>query len=155
MLEKIISGAQTGADLAGLDVALKHGLATGGTMPYGYKNLDGCHPEFVEKYGVTRHNSSSYVPRTRKNVKDADGTIRLAYDFSSRGELCTLKAINDYKKPYIDVDLANPRPIEDVIDWAKAHNIRILNVAGNAEQTYSGTYAAAFAFLDELLGKLK
>jgi hypothetical protein len=43
MLKKIISGAQTGADFAGLIVAKHFGYETGGWMPKGYKNLDGFH----------------------------------------------------------------------------------------------------------------
>lgn len=151
MMKRIISGAQTGADIAGLEVAKKFGFETGGTMPFGYKALDGCHPEYKKMYGVEFHTSSSYVPRTRKNVKNSDGTIRLAYDFSSKGEKCTLKAIEDYKKPYIDVDLNDPIPVSDVIIWLKNNNIQILNVAGNSEKTAPGTHAAVTEYLTNLL----
>jgi len=154
MLEKIISGAQTGADIAGLEVAKEFGLETGGTMPFGYKALDACHPEYKELYGVEYHSSSSYVPRTRKNVRDADGTIRLAYDFTSKGEHCTLKAIESYKKPHIDVDLHDPIPIDDVVTWINDHNITTLNVAGNSEQTVPGTHAAVTKYLTELCRSL-
>ncbi len=147
MLKKIISGAQTGADIAGLEVAKEFGLETGGTMPFGYKALDRCHPEYKETYGIEFHSSSSYVPRTRKNVRDSDGTIRLAFDFSSKGEKCTLRAIEDYKKPHIDVDLNDPIPVDDVVTWIADHNIETLNVAGNAEQTVSGTHDAVTEYL--------
>ncbi len=150
MLEKVISGAQTGADRAGLDVAKKFGIPTGGTMPFGYKALDGCHPKFREEYGIVMHTSSSYKPRTRKNVADSDGTIRLARDFNSRGEICTLNAINDYGKEKFDVDLSDPPPISDVIQWIEEKNIRTLNVAGNSEETSPGTYAATTAYLTNL-----
>ncbi|CAE7860245.1 PYRB [Symbiodinium microadriaticum] len=145
--------AQTGADIAGLEVAQKFGLETGGTMPFGFKALDGCHPEYKEMYGIEFHSSSSYVPRTRKNVRDADGTIRLAFDFTSKGEKCTLKAIEDYEKPHIDVDLSDPIPVMDVITWIRDNNIETLNVAGNSEQTVNGTHAAATDFLTELLNR--
>lgn len=87
MLRKVISGAQSGADIAGLEIAKRFGYETGGTMPFGYKTLDGCKPEYKSLYGVSAHPSSSYVPRTRKNVLESDGTIRLAYNFSSKGEI--------------------------------------------------------------------
>lgn len=151
VLKKIISGAQTGADIAGLEVALEFGLKTGGTMPFGYKALDKCHPEYKDLYGIEFHSSSSYVPRTRKNVQDSDGTIRLAFDFSSKGELCTLKAIEHFKKPYIDVDLNDPIPIIDVVNWVNENNIETLNVAGNSEQTVPGSHAAATDYLTKLL----
>jgi hypothetical protein len=96
-LRKIISGAQNGADIAGLEVAKRFGYETGGSIPFGYKTLDGPKPEYKNLYGIVVHSSSSYVPRTRQNVKDSDGTIRLAYNFQSRGEICTLRAIKDLK----------------------------------------------------------
>lgn len=147
---KVISGAQTGADIAGLETAKKFGIETGGTMPFGYKTLDGPRPEYKQQYGVVAHTSSSYVPRTRKNVKDADATIRLAFDFSSRGEKCTLKAIHDYNRPYFDVDLSDPLPVEDVAAWLDENEVDVLNVAGNAEQTSPGTYKAAKEYLEAL-----
>ncbi len=152
---KIISGAQTGADIAGLEVAKRFGLETGGIMPFGYKTLDGPKTEYREMYGVEMHQSSSYVPRTRLNVKNSDGTIRLAFNFESRGEVCTKKAIDDYKKPYCDVPLSN---FEDGIDlvvfWIESEKIEVLNIAGNSEQTFAGTYAAATLFLTALFKKL-
>lgn len=150
-LRKIISGAQTGADIAGLEVAKRSGFETGGMMPFGYKALDGNHPEYKELYGVTCHRSSSYVPRTRANVRDSDGTIRLAYDFSSKGEICTLTAIHDYKRPHFDIDLSNPPPISEVVEWLDKNAIETLNVAGNSEQTAVGTHEAATLYLSVLL----
>ena len=164
-LRKVISGAQTGADIAGLEVAKKFGLETGGSMPFGYKTLDGPKTEYREMYGVEMHQSSSYVPRTRHNVKDSDGTIRLASNFDSRGEVCTLRAIQDYKKPHFDVDLsrlsdltgvASPTDLigQQVVEWLDEHDIEVLNVAGNAEQTSPGTHARATEFLTELFQRM-
>ena len=155
MLRKIISGAQSGADIAGLETAKRFGYETGGTIPFGYKTLDGPKPQYKELYGITAHSSSSYVPRTRKNVQDSDGTIRLAYDFESRGEICTLNAIKDYGKPYFDVNLIDPPPILSVTNWISCHRIEVLNVAGNAEQTSPGTHDAATRYLEQVFEKLK
>lgn len=155
MLKRVISGGQTGADFAGLEIAKSLGFETGGTMPFGWKTLDGCKPEYKTLYGCVMDKSSSYVPRTRKNVKDSDGTIRLAFNFQSKGEICTLKAIQSYKKPHIDVDLSNPRPVSDVLQWLSDNQIETLNVAGNAEQTSPGTYDAASRYLKALFSAVK
>ena len=40
MLKKIISGGQTGADLAGLEAASYLGIHTGGKMPLGFSEKD-------------------------------------------------------------------------------------------------------------------
>lgn len=155
MLKKVISGGQSGADLAGLDAAIEFGYKTGGTMPFGYRTLDGCHPDYKEKYGCVAHKSSSYVPRTRKNVKDADGTIQLAYNFRSPGEVCTSKAVSDFKKPHVMVDLSNPISPEVVVDWLDHCDIEVLNVAGNSEQTATGTYVAVKKYMSEVFKIIK
>lgn len=150
MLKKIISGGQTGADQAGLFVAKKFGLQTGGTLPCGCRTLDGPRRDLLELYGMVEHKSDSYVPRTIQNVKEADGTIRLAADFGSPGEICTLKAIEKYKKPYFDVDLTDPPNPQEAADWINANQIVTLNVAGNAERTFRGCFFRSQSFLTQL-----
>ena len=53
-LSKIISGGQTGADRAGLEVAKRLGYETGGTVPRGYKTSTGPDPTLKE-FGVVEH----------------------------------------------------------------------------------------------------
>lgn len=150
-LHTIRSGGQTGADQAGLYVGKKFGLKTGGLMPKGFKTLDGPRPEFAKLYGIKEHHSADYVPRTILNTKDSDGTIRLAGNFSSRGEICTLRGIKKHKKPYFDVQLDDPPPVGEFIKWLDYNNIGILNVAGNAEQTFLGAYRMSVNFLTEAM----
>lgn len=150
MLKKIISGGQSGADIAGLETAKRFGFETGGTMPFGFKTLDGSKPEYKQLYGVVAHSSSSYVPRTKKNVKDSDGTLRLAYDFESSGEKLTLRSILDYKKPYFDVDFNIDYDVNKAYDWLLSNNIKVLNIAGNSEKTAPGIYEKSCMFLESL-----
>lgn len=131
-LEMVRSGGQTGADIAGLIAAKKCNLKTGGVMPKNFRTEDGDRPEYEELYGVTEHTSYKYPPRTFENARDADGTIRLACNFTTAGEKLTLKAAQQYNKPYIDVDMTDPRPYTDVVEWIKNHDIKVLNVAGNS-----------------------
>jgi len=138
MIEKIISGGQTGADEGGLIAGKRLGLKTGGTMPKDFRTLDGNRPEFSELYGVTEHSSWAYPPRTEDNVNNSDGTIRFAANFNSPGEKCTLKFINKHLKPHFDVDIDDPIPIRDFIDWININDIKVLNVAGNSERTTLG-----------------
>jgi len=133
-LKKVISGGQRGADQGGLAAAHDMGLETGGWAPLGWITLNGAMPS-LETLGLHQHNSPKYPPRTYANVKDSDGTIRLAYDFNSSGERCTFKAISYYEKPYFDVDLNDTPFVFDVTDWIDKHEIVVLNVAGNAGAT--------------------
>lgn len=153
-LRRVISGGQTGADQAGLVVAQRFGFETGGTIPKGFKTLNGPCPDLGTTFGLVEHASDNYVPRTYQNVRDADATVRLAGNFGSRGEACTLKAITQYAKLYFDVDLTDPRPVDDFVAWLKATNAEVLNVAGNAEQTYKGAFTQSVAYLTEAFFKM-
>src|SRR5574343_1337277 len=148
-LRKLISGGQIGADEAGLFVAKRFGLQTGGTIPKGFRTLKGSRPDLVIKYGLVEHSSDKYPPRTYANVKDSDGTVRFAGDFGSPGEVLTLKAVKEYGKPYFDVDLSDPPDISLFTYWFKANNIEVLNVAGNSEETYLGSFAKTASYLTE------
>lgn len=138
LVGKVISGGQTGADIIALKVAKSLGIKTGGWVPKGCKTSDGPMPSLLTDYDmkeVTMGWLGNYSIRTEWNVRDSDGTLRLAVNFKSPGEVCTLKAIKKHKKPYFDVDLNNPVDYEEVIKWMVDNNIKILNVAGNSKRT--------------------
>lgn len=153
MVVKVISGGQTGADIAGVEAAMMLGVGTGGAMPRGYKTLDGNRPRYNMIYNMYDTASSAYPPRTYENVKNSNGTIRFYTKSDSPGELLTLKALAQYKKPYIDVDFAsiNPTTVKDVKQWIIKNKIKILNVAGNSEQTSRGIENATFRFMVAVL----
>lgn len=151
MVIKVISGAQTGADIGGLIAAKKFGLETGGWIPKGFITLNGNKPEYAELYGIQELESNKYPPRTYANVRDSDGTLRFAKYFDSPGELCTFKAIKQYNKPYFDCNILNPFPIKNVIKWIDDNNIKILNIAGNTEKTAPGIQKYVEESIAELL----
>ena len=130
MIEKIISGGQYGADIAGLAAAYDLGIPTGGFAPKGYKTIYGPNPK-LKALGLVECESTNYRIRTFENVKHSDGTIRFAYDFKSAGEICTLNALKTFKKPHFDIHLDNLPETNEVIKWLEAHEIKILNIAGN------------------------
>lgn len=57
MLTKIISGGQTGADQAGIDVAIKLNIPHGGWIPKGRLTEDGPLPE---NYQLQEMSTTSY-----------------------------------------------------------------------------------------------
>lgn len=131
---KIISGAQTGADQAGLDVAYFLCMPTGGYITKGGRTSNGpLSKDYIAKMSLVELPSASYQVRTWKNVEESDGTIRLAIDFTSPGEKCTMAAILKYNKPHIDVDLLEPIDPSVVRRWLVDNNIKVLNVAGNCQ----------------------
>jgi len=150
MLRQVISGAQTGSDFGGLLAAEQAGIPTGGYCPKNCRTEVGDKPEFIDRFGLQETSTNNYVPRTYANAKLGDGTIRFAFDFDSIGEVCTKNACDKYCKPVIDVDVENPRPVQEVIEWIKEHNIKVLNVAGNRESKYPGMEK----FVVDYLGKV-
>jgi hypothetical protein len=148
-LIKVISGGQTGADTGGLMAAKRFGIETGGWMPKGFKTLNGPKPFMAEKYSCKEHWSENYAVRTELNVRESDGTVRFAGDFSSRGEVCTLKAINKCKKPHFDIDLSDPPKVEEFLKWLEDNGVLTLNVAGNSEQTFAQSTSRTYEYLVE------
>lgn len=129
-LKKVISGGQTGADQTGVEEASALGLETGGTMPKGFRTDNGPRPDFAKKYGLVEHMDVSYVPRTRKNAKDADVTLWFG-NTGSPGYFCTNKACKDWGKPMFD----NPDATR-MIELADTYEV--WNVAGNRESKNPG-----------------
>lgn len=137
---KVISGGQVGADIAGLRAAKSLGLATGGWLPLGCRTAEGPKPGLLAAYGMQECEVGGYAARTLRNVIDSDGTLRLAYNFRSPGELATMRSIRSVGKPYYDVEIKQSSvrtfyiaPLEEemVKAWLRATNVRCLNVAGN------------------------
>lgn len=152
---KIISGGQTGADLAGLDVARDLGIETGGWAPKGWKTSNGPQQKLLESYGLIEY-IDGYKGRTIQNVRDSNATIRLAVDFTTAGEICTMNAINSCKKPWIDVDLLAPRPIQDVIEFLVLVKPSILNIAGNTQDTQNhDIHRMTYMYLRKALSEYK
>ena len=74
MIEKIVSGGQTGVDRAALDSAIALDIPHGGWCPAGRRAEDGTIPG---RYRLVEMDSPEYADRTRKNVEDSDGTLIL------------------------------------------------------------------------------
>lgn len=173
MLQRVISGGQTGADQAGLYAAKSYDYETGGFAPQGFRTLSGNNPSILrDEFHLEETTQRNYQVRTAMNVKSSDATIRLATNFDSPGEICTMNAIRKYGKPFIDIDLRMQMTADEKIREAyinsKAdefirflinHQVITLNVAGNADrQPPSGFglhFQEAFYFLMHAFGKIK
>lgn len=148
---KVISGGQTGVDRAGLDAALEAGIETGGLMPKGWKALDGIHPEFAEKYGMTEDTAVGYASRTKKNVANSDGTIIIAEDLSSPGTKLTIKSANRSRKCLYVCD-ADTSPMQ-LVEWIIDEGIETVNIAGHSEENWPGIYNRAYGLLVDTFKK--
>lgn len=152
MLETIVSGGQDGVDVTAWVAALAYGLKTEGYMPKGFKTSSGNKFEYASKYGAIETKFDDYPFRTRCNVVHADATLRIAWNFNSPGELCTLRAIKSENKSYFDVDMNDPCDPNLVAEWIRNHNIRTLNVAGN--RCYGERVGEVYSYLSRVFEAL-
>ena len=151
-IERIISGGQTGVDRAALDVALVLGIHCGGWCPRGRLAEDG---PISPRYPLYEAPSTDYVVRTEWNVRDADGTVVLTKGEPEGGTKLTVALARKHGKPHLTIDLRNPPDPSVVARWARAHRIRVLNVAGPRESTVPGVYDDASGFVVKLFEILR
>ncbi len=143
MIEKIISGGQTGADLGGLKAAKKLGIKTGGLAPIGFKTEIGNNPELSTVFGLVAAPSNDYRYRTAANVRASHATVIFATNAKSPGTKLTIKTCEAGGKPFI---LINPFASDASVllttflagVYARYGRSLILNVAGNRESKSPG-----------------
>lgn len=165
-LYKIISGGQTGADMAGLVAAAAAGIETGGTAPEGFMTEQGPNPGLA-KYGLVPN--GTLRTRTIQNIKDADATLILAVNPSSPGTVLTINTCIKLEKPYLIIDLKdvqanaiNNLPVRESIsilgsnaaNWVEKNKVRVLNVAGNRKSKGSLIFELSLDVLYSMLNDL-
>jgi hypothetical protein len=145
LIQKIISGGQTGVDQAALDVAIAFGLDAGGWCPPGRVCENGQIPLH---YPLTetpheRSNKALNIPRSQRtewNVRDADATLILQplNNKNDKGTDWTIKCAIDYERPYLIVNPFEKNAADDIYNWLYSLKAGILNVAGPGEITFPG-----------------
>src|SRR5262245_18082685 len=99
MLERIISGGQTGADQGGLRAARRLDIPTGGWAPKGWLTEDGPAEELLRSFGLREYSKSGHSARTKANVLEADATVIFGKD--SSGSQLTARECERTGKPYL------------------------------------------------------
>jgi hypothetical protein len=151
-LEKIISGGQTGADRAALEVAVERGFQTGGWVPKGRLAEDGPIP--AEYEGLVETESSDPAVRTLRNVHDSDGTLVVSHGAPVGGSRLTLEAARRCRKPVLHLDMQQLSPDSAAarfLEWLAAVDPTVLNVAGPRASEDARIFAALTALLREVL----
>jgi hypothetical protein len=153
MIQKVISGGQTGVDRAALDAAIEHTIPVGGSCPKGRRAEDGPIPSH---YPLKEMPTPDYLPRTHQNVLDSDGTLVLCFDAPTGGTASTIESATASSKPVLTLDLCRPalRDVPNVMEWLRSHGIQTLNVAGPRGCKDPRVYPLAYTFLDRLFNSL-
>jgi len=151
VLEKILSGGQTGADRAALDFAIKHGIPHGGWLPKGRLAEDG---PLADRYELKEMPSDSYPARTEQNVIDSDGTLIISHEPLTGGSDYTREMAKKHKKPCLQIDLSRTRIHEagaTIVIWLMGNAVSALNVAGPRASKDPYVYDQVVALLEHVV----
>jgi hypothetical protein len=156
MLEKVITGGQTGTDQAALRAARAAGIPTGGWAPKGWlvETADGERTEpapWLAGFGLAECAEGEtvaerYAARRRRNVQDADAVL-LFGDPTTPGARVLIGDCRLLGKPCSRVATALTRPSVTVAFLRSYPHIKVLLVAGNRESTSPGVGERTERFL--------
>ena len=151
MIEKIISGGQTGADQAALDASIKLGIPHGGWIPKGRMTENGPLPD---KYDLIEMPTKSYPDRTKKNIKESDGTLILSHGRLTGGSEYTRKWAVKYSKPMAHINLSSVTPFDAAVlinNWIVEYDIKMINIAGPRASKDSKIYQSTLDIIESVL----
>ena len=127
MIDRIISGGQTGVDQAALDVALELSIPCGGWCPAGRGSEAG---PIDARYPLTETDSADPARRTALNVRETDGTLIIADRPLSGGTALTQRCADQLARPCLLVDPDDDAAPQRIGRWLAEYDIHVLNVAG-------------------------
>ena len=151
---KIISGGQTGADRAGLDVAIARSIPHGGSCPKSRKSEDGPLPA---RYLLSETPSGNYLVRTERNAAESDVTVIFTFSALSGGSKRTAGFAKKHGRPILHLILVAGREehaAERLAAFVRQHRVARLNIAGSRESKEPGIHARASRVLNLALDEL-
>ena len=151
LIEKIVSGGQSGSDRAALDFAIERGIPHGGWCPRGRKSEDGS---IDPRYNLQETPSSGYVQRTEWNARDSDGTVVFSIaPVLTGGSKKTVELAHKHHRPFIQIsrDGGPASPEQALLRFIQNNKIKVLNFAGPR----SSKEPEVGAFVKEVLEELR
>lgn len=144
-IKKIISGGQTGVDIAALKVAKKMKIETGGWAPPEIQNEAGLIPAFYNLKPTPQEISlgAPNIPRSMRtewNVRDSDGSLIFLpnKEFNCPGTHLAIQTAQNLGKPVFIIYLNEKTSSLDFHKWINENNIRVLSIGGPSESSYKG-----------------
>ncbi|GEM_PF-936024 len=132
MIEKLVSGGLSGAELTAMDFAAAQGIPHGGWCPRARAGEDGY---AQKKYNLKETPSSGYLQRTEWNVRGSDGTVIFSIGDELTGASSRVKEFTQaYGKPCLHIKRDQPpaTQAQHLLAFLHQHHIQTLNVAGNS-----------------------
>ena len=130
MLKKIITGGQTDADRAALDIAIKLRIPHSGWIPKGRTTETGPLPV---QYKLQEMETEDYSECIKQNVMDSAGTLIISYGRLT-GELDhARKSALRYRRQMLAIDfnqVDDAKAASLLNDWIRLYRIDILHLIG-------------------------
>ncbi len=160
MIEKIVSGGQTGVDQAVLLIAEELKIPIGGWCPKGGLDENGVcvlntYPSLKETATIDPDE------RTKLNIRDSDGTLIIVPylplpEKIQDGTRLTITDAERQGKPHLIISLTERgSAIGEIHEWISRENICVLNIAGPRESNSPGIHLSACDLFRELFAELK
>ena len=131
MIKKIISGGQTGAERAAIDVAIRFMIPHNGWIMRDREAELGC---LADHYDLKELTTSNYSACVEWNVSDSDGTVIFTHGSLIGRSKLIQKFAKNHKKPFLHIDL-NRIPAYNAVfflrRWMDENKVKALNVTGS------------------------
>ncbi len=130
MIRKIVSSGRTGVELAGLDVAVKLGIALGGWAPRGLRNEQGSLPA---QYGLQEVAAMGFKYAMEQNIMNSDGTLLITRGVRSVETRYAVETALRCQRQLLHVDLSQHSAFEAAsltASWVSLQNISVVFVTG-------------------------
>ena len=140
MLKKIISGGQSGVEIAALDAAVEMDIPHAGWAYKRKRTEDGILPEH---YNLKTIDVPSLHDRLEKNITDSDGTVILTHGQLIIGSKIIKNLANQHEKPCLYVDLSNcsiNHVVSSIRKWVTKNEIEAIYFTGSKPVGKSDIY---------------
>jgi hypothetical protein len=137
---KIISSGRSGVELAGLDVAVKLGIAHGGWAPRGMRNDQGPLPE---RYGLREVPALGFRHAMEQNVINSDGTLLVTRGQKTDETRFAVETTLGCKRQFLHLDLSQYSAFEAASlasSWISLQRIKVLFITGPSADLDPGLY---------------
>ena len=148
MIQKLISGGQTGVELAALDIAIKLGIHHGGWIARGRRNAQG---RLNHVYNLREVEAVGFKTAMEQNVMAADGTLLVTRGKKSARTQHAVEMSLKHQRQLLHVDLSQNSSFEAaslISSWGSLQQISIAFVTGTQAETDSKIYAQTLKILE-------
>ena len=148
MIKKIISGGQSGVEVAALDAAIKMDIPCEG---WAFQRRGDNYGPWPAQYNLKPIDFPSYHLRLEKNIIGSDGVVILTYGQLVIGTRVIREIAGKYKKPCLYINLTEcsiNHAISSIRKWIIRYNIEAVFFTGSKPVGESNIYEETIRIID-------